>query len=924
VEAGRYGVTLEDGQEPIRRYCERVLHEGHGERWYARRNAVAHFLSSKKFWPKVEAYLTDLDFIAERFESKEATLLLRDLDEAVERFSKADEIENASEKSLREWSQEVLAFPSHAITREGASIPRPPGAHALASERQIKELRQATPTRFDRLKELQGFLHMQVGAIERTSSNRRKSFIAQQMSNLSRSGHLHGMAARHLRDCKQPLLRRAGSGGSDRYNGQDPCIGTFRLESRAEALAWRPETDCLAIGHENGDLRIFRPGQLHSDTVLRCEPDKKTGRRRKALCVDISWDRKKAVVGHSDGTVRVWDLENQTCCWSFKHNHEVVDADEAENPEVEGSKRKKRDLHARISPDGRRLLTAGDDGKVCIWDISTCEARWASPESDFAHGLAWSADGRRVVYGRADGGIACWDEALQERFILPGDGSEVRDLVLSFDGGVCVTGQKNGKVAIWDMERRRCSSRLDADLVGPIYAVAITADGARFAAGGKDKRIRVWRSADQKLERVLFGSLFPVHCLAMHPLGHQIISGGRENFLRIWDLSNRNSLDVDASDGAEFKSLMRSSDRRFAIAYDEHGRFHKWRLADLKRVGELQKIGQGQAAEFFRAAPLPRSREICVVGVDKSIRIVDENDGRVKLQFPATVSGKKFAAASTLDEKTLIVSSGDRQSRISLWDKRRGVQLSSSAKPIGLVRALVVLPDGRRFVSVSEDRAIRFWSLGDPEPQSIIKDAHDSHIHWAACSPDGRLLATAGRDRVLSLWSTETQQRLWTDGGGHQGALFWVEFSASGQYLWSACWNGLVQIWDVGARRVLTSAWLPGVSRLMLFNRGRSAIIGTSIGHIDRFDASGLEDKPVIATALRSNKPFHGASALFTCNECGKQSSVSRKIFDRISQWESGTSDEGYNDPLLVTSCKKCGSKTRMNPFFASPGIECP
>jgi hypothetical protein len=86
-----------------------------------------------------------------------------------------------------------------------------------------------------------------------------------------------------------------------------------------------------------------------------------------------------------------------------------------------------------------------------------------------------------------------------------------------------------------------------------------------------------------------------------------------------------------------------------------------------------------------------------------------------------------------------------------------------------VVNRMSVDPNGRFFVTVSDDKTVRFWALPDGRPIAVLRvpiaDGDEGALHAAALSPDGRRLLVGGAtcatwDRAfcLYLFDVTTQQ----------------------------------------------------------------------------------------------------------------------------------------------------------------------
>jgi WD40 repeat protein len=107
-----------------------------------------------------------------------------------------------------------------------------------------------------------------------------------------------------------------------------------------------------------------------------------------------------------------------------------------------------------VDPDGRLIVSGGEDGVVRTWDLETGRPIRSIPgHSGPALSIAVSPDGQLLYSGGSDGKVKVWNSQTGEVLqILWGHPEGVGSVAPSSDGRYLATGGYNGTVKIWERE----------------------------------------------------------------------------------------------------------------------------------------------------------------------------------------------------------------------------------------------------------------------------------------------------------------------------------------------------------------------------------------------------------------------------------------------------------------------------------------
>jgi WD40 repeat protein len=145
----------------------------------------------------------------------------------------------------------------------------------------------------------------------------------------------------------------------------------------------------------------------------------------------------------------------------------------------------------RFSSDGRRLVSAGQDGWLGVWELPSgkLQHRWKAHEQP-AMAAAFLSD-NRIISAGLDDTIRMWDISTG-REMWRGDFGQfgVLTLAVSADGKSAAWGGFDRKVIVWDLanSRKKCEIQLPERIVRDLK---FSPDSNWLAVAGNGGRVRV-------------------------------------------------------------------------------------------------------------------------------------------------------------------------------------------------------------------------------------------------------------------------------------------------------------------------------------------------------------------------------------------------------------------------------------------------
>ncbi len=308
-----------------------------------------------------------------------------------------------------------------------------------------------------------------------------------------------------------------------------------------------------------------------------------------------------------------------------------------------------------VSPDGTRLVSAGDDAIIRVWDAASL--RWIANitgHSKEVYSVAFSDDGKLLASASWDGTVRLWDARTFSShplhvFSASGATGPIKQWSVAFEPGAdphyVDAAADDGNVWIWNIANDSLASKrpsgdqpvrslsfaprgkgefatadfdgkvrffVDSGKIPAVTAgtgkalhVAYSPNGDLVASAAVDssgKGVKVWSVSSHTLLKTYQGHKGYANAVAWSRDGTTIVSGGGavDKTVRLWDVQSANQLRLLTGHTADVEAVAFHPNQKWLISAGEDGTMKIW---DIAGANELLSMVGFDNGDYLAYAP---------------------------------------------------------------------------------------------------------------------------------------------------------------------------------------------------------------------------------------------------------------------------------------------------------------------------------